>query len=71
MLINAELGREKDLLIQMRSIQNVKEVHVTYGVYDLITIIEAENQDKLKQVITSKIRSFPGVKSTLTMIVVE
>ena len=71
MLMNAELGQEKNLLNRMRSIQNVKEVHVTYGVYDLIAIIDAETQDKLKEVITSKIRSLPGLKTTLTMIVVE
>ncbi len=71
MLINTELGREKDLLHQLKFVQNVKEVHVTYGVYDLIAIIEAETQDSLKQVISNKIRSLPGLKTTLTMIVVE
>ena len=71
MLINAEVGREKDLLNRVRAVQNVKEVHVTYGVYDLIAIVEAENQNRLQEVITRKIRSLAGLKTTLTMIVVE
>jgi len=53
------------------SVENVREVHVTYGVYDLIVFIEAENQNRLKEVITDKIRSLPGLKTTLTMIAVE
>ncbi len=71
MLINAELGREKDLLARIELVRGVREVHMTYGVYDLIAIIEAESQDKLKEVITNEIRPLAGLKSTLTMIVVE
>jgi DNA-binding Lrp family transcriptional regulator len=71
MLINTELGREKDLFHQLTFVQNVKEVHITYGIYDLIAIIEAESLERLKQVITSEIRSLSGVKSTLTMMVAE
>jgi DNA-binding Lrp family transcriptional regulator len=70
-LINAELGLEKNLLDQIKSIQNVKEAYLTYGVYDLIAIVEAETQDKLKQIITQKIRTLSGLKTTFTMIVVE
>ena len=71
MLINAELGQERNLLNRISSIQNVREVYATYGVYDLIAIIEAETQDRLREVITGKIRSLPGLKTTLTMIIVE
>ena len=71
MLINAELGQERNLLNRISSIQNVREVYVTYGVYDLIAIIEAETQDKFKETITYQIRALPSIRSTLTMVVVE
>ena len=71
MLISAELGRERDVVKELQSIPNVREVHVTYGVYDVIAKVEAENPQKLKDTITNQIRSLEHIKSTLTMVVVE
>ena len=59
LLINTELGAERNVLEKLNSIQNVKEVHLTYGVYDIILIVDAETQDKLKETITYKIRALP------------
>jgi len=70
LLINTELGAERNVLEKLNSIQNVKESHLTYGVYDIILIVDAETQDKLKETITYKIRALPGIKTTLTMMVV-
>ena len=71
LLISAEIGREKDVADELESIQNVKEVHVTYGVYDVIAMVEAESPEKLKETITNRIRTLEHIKSTLTMVVVE
>jgi DNA-binding Lrp family transcriptional regulator len=71
LLISAEIGRERDVASELEAISNVKEVHVTYGVYDVIAKVEAETPDRLKETITNKIRSLDHIKSTLTMVVVE
>ena len=71
LLISAEIGRERDVASELGSIQNVKEVHVTYGVYDVIAKVEAESPERLKETITNRIRSLEHIKSTLTMVVVE
>lgn len=71
LLISAELGRERDVVKELQSIPNVREVHVTYGVYDVIAKVEAETPQKLKDTITNQIRSLEHIKSTLTMVVVE
>ena len=70
-LISAELGEEKNLLKQLRSIDHVREAHFVYGVYDVIVKVEAENMDKLKEIVTHNIRSLSEVRSTLTMTVAE
>ncbi len=70
-LINSEIGGENEVLKELRKVPNVKEAHVVYGVYDIIAKVEAEDMDKLKSVITWKIRRLDRVRSTLTMIVVE
>lgn len=70
-LINAEIGSEDDVLKDLKGVANVKEAYVVYGVYDIVAKVEAESMDKLKEVVTWKIRRLDKVRSTLTMIVVE
>jgi DNA-binding Lrp family transcriptional regulator len=70
-LINVELGAEDEVLGEVRKISEVKECHRIYGIYDMIAKVEAESLDTVKQVVTWKIRRLPGVRSTLTTIVIE
>jgi DNA-binding Lrp family transcriptional regulator len=70
-LINAELGKEEGILKELRSIGNVKEAHFVYGVYDIIAKVEADSMEKLKEIVTFKIRRLTDVRSTLTMTVAE
>jgi DNA-binding Lrp family transcriptional regulator len=57
-LMNAELGSEESIVNELKKIDLVKHVYQVYGVYDIETI-------------TWKLRKLNGVKSTLTMIVME
>jgi len=70
-LINAEIGSEDEVATELRKIGNVKESYVVYGVYDIVVKVEADSMDKLKEIVTWKIRRLDKVRSTLTMIVVE
>ena len=70
-LINAEIGSEDEVLKELRKLSNVKESYVVYGVYDIVAKVEADSMDKLKEIVTWKIRRLEKVRSTLTMIVVE
>jgi len=70
-LINTEIGAEREVAKEIVQIEGVEEAYVIYGVYDIIAKVKAENIDKLKEIITLKIRKMSKVRSTLTMIVVE
>ena len=70
-LINTEMGSENEMLDSLRKIPSVKMAYVTYGVYDVIALVEAETMDHLKDIITWKIRRLNKVRSTLTTMVVE
>ncbi len=70
-LVNSEIGSEDAVVAELRKIGNVKESYPVYGVYDVVAKVEAESMDKLKEIITWKIRRLDKVRSTLTMIVVE
>ncbi len=70
-LINTDLGEGADINEELKKISEVGEVYGVYGVYDFVVRLEAENMQKLKDTITTKIRRLNHVRSTLTMIVVE
>ncbi len=70
-LINAEIGSEGEVLQALRDIEGIEEAYSVYGVYDIIAKVKAESMDKLKDIVTWRIRRLNKVRSTLTMIVIE
>jgi DNA-binding Lrp family transcriptional regulator len=70
-LMNAELGSEDSIVNELRKIEGVKEVYQVYGVYDIVAQVESNTMERVKETITWKLRKLNGVKSTLTMIVME
>ncbi len=68
-LLTAAIGREKEILDEMNTVPEVKEIHRVMGVYDLILLVEADSQDNLKQVIQQRIRSLDSVHGIITMVV--
>lgn len=69
-LINVESGGEDEVLTALKKISNVEESFFSYGVYDIIAKVKAESMEKLKEMVTNKIRSLNQVRSTLTLIMV-
>jgi DNA-binding Lrp family transcriptional regulator len=70
-LVNIESGSENEVLDKLALINEVKEVYFVYGVYDIVVKIEAENVDKIKEIVTWKIRRLDKVRSTVTMIAIS
>jgi DNA-binding Lrp family transcriptional regulator len=70
-LINVESGSEEEVVKELKPIEGVVESYFSYGVYDIITKVKAESMEKLKDMVTRKIRSISRVRSTLTLILTE
>jgi len=70
-LINTEIGSESDVLKALKDVEGIEEAYSVYGVYDIIAKIRADSMDKLKDIVTWRIRRMNKVRSTLTMIVIE
>ena len=70
-LINTQLNSEKEVIQNLWRIQGVKEVFWVYGIYDIIVMIEASTQEKLKEKIVNEVRRVDGIRNTLSLIVVE
>jgi len=70
-LIQTEIGAETRVMDELIKIPEVKEVYIVYGTYDIVAKIEADSLEKIREVITDKIRSLKDIRTTVTMIVVE
>lgn len=66
-LVNCDFGSENDVIEELKHIESVKEVHGTFGAYDIIAKIENSEKDKLREVITWNIRKLDHVRSTLIL----
>ena len=75
-LLNSDLGSDQTIISKVKEIldneENIKyEVQGVYGVYDIVLKVSSDNSEKLRGVITNKIRKIDKVQSTLTMMVIE
>ncbi len=70
-LINCELGSDDSVISQLKSIEGVKEVHGTFGAYDILVKIVSDKVETLRETITWKIRKIDNIRSTLTLMGIE
>ena len=66
-LINCELGSEEDVIDALKNVEDVKEIHGTFGAYDIIAKVDNSEMDALRETITWKIRKIDRIRSTLTL----
>lgn len=69
-LINTEINVLEKVLESLKKVKLIEEAYSLYGVYDIITKIDVENMDILKETV-SIIRHLPGVRTTLTMTIID
>ena len=70
-LINCEIGSEEKVITELKNIDGVKEVHGTFGAYDVLAKVESEQVEALRETITWKIRKIDKIRSTLTLMGIE
>jgi DNA-binding Lrp family transcriptional regulator len=66
-LLSCEIGKELEIASQLRTINEIKNVMITYGEYDIVVEAETENSEKMDNLITSKIRKLEKIRSTITL----
>ena len=74
-LLNSDLGSDESIINEVKQIlsdDEVKyEVQGVYGVYDIVLKLTSNDAEKLRGIITNKVRKISKVQSTLTMMVIE
>jgi DNA-binding Lrp family transcriptional regulator len=70
-LVHIRTGEIHEVVRQLRRVDGVTEAHMTFGPYDAVAVIEAEDVKTLGGIMASAIQPIPGVVDTLTCLAVE
>ena len=70
-LLNCDLGSEEYILEELNNINGINHAYITFGAYDVIAEIHAEDQLEFDEIVSMKIRRVARLVSTMTLNVVK
>jgi DNA-binding Lrp family transcriptional regulator len=66
-LVNVSPGAEEANIAALKQVPGILSVYQLYGLYDLLVMVEGEDDKSVKAIIADNLRSKTGVVSTITM----
>jgi len=67
-MLNCELGAEPEIIEQLKGLDHVVDVFETIGTYDMLVKLQAENFEKIREIVSWNIQKLKNVRSTATLI---
>ena len=69
-LMETAVGKTKDVVEELRSVEAVASVDVVTGPYDIIAIIEAPDLSSVGETVTGSVHTISGIVRTVTCLAV-
>ncbi len=67
-MLNCELGAEAEITEKLKEVEQVKDVFETIGTHDMLVKLDAENFEKVREIVSWNIQKLDKVRSTATLI---
>ena len=67
-MLNCELGAESTIIEQLKELEQVVDVFETIGTHDMIVKLQAENFEKVREIVSWNIQKLKNVRATSTLI---
>ncbi|MGV7226496.1 MAG: Lrp/AsnC ligand binding domain-containing protein [Nitrosopumilus sp.] len=67
-MLNCELGAETEIIEQLKEIEQVVDVFETIGTHDMLVKLQAENFEKIREIVSWNIQKLKKIRSTATLI---
>ena len=67
-MLNCELGAEEEIIEKLKELEQVKDVFETIGTHDMLIKLQADNFEKVREIVSRNIQQLPKVRSTSTLI---
>ncbi len=66
-LIGVEPTKEKEVYQKLLKLEQIVELYPLFGEYDLIAKVEADDYNKIGEIVVNGIRTIEGVRATKTL----
>jgi len=67
-MLNCELGAEAEIIEKLKDLEQVTDVFETIGTHDMLVKLQADNFEKIREIVSWNIQKLPKVRSTSTLI---
>jgi DNA-binding Lrp family transcriptional regulator len=69
-LIHIRTGEILKVVDLLKTVEEVTEAHMTFGPYDAVAVIKADDAQGIGKVLADKIQPIPGITETLTCLAI-
>ena len=67
-LLNVDFKKQKNVVEETKKLSAVKYVKTTYGIYDLLILLESDNMQEIKQTIDVGLHNIDGINNITSLI---
>jgi len=67
-MLNCELGAEAAVIEELKELEQVVDVFETIGTHDMMVKLQAENFEKIREIVSWNIQKLKNVRATSTLI---
>lgn len=67
-LLNVDYKKQSSIIEQAKKFPTVKSVKTTYGIYDILIILESNNMQEIKQTIDVDLHNMDGINNLTSLI---
>ena len=67
-MINCELGAEETIMEKLKEIEQVKDVFGTIGTHDMMVKLDAENFEKVRDIVSRNIQKIEKIRTISTLV---
>ena len=71
LFINAELLFVEDVVNKLKEVPEIVDVYKVQGIYDIIARVNSDTEEKLKELISERIRRIDRITGTVTVIIAK
>jgi len=70
-LINVRVGTVVQVVNHLQRVDQVREATMTFGPYDVVAVMEADDVNQLGRILADAVQPIPGIEETLTCLAVD
>ena len=71
LFINAEFLFIEDVINKLKEVPEIVDVYKVQGIYDIVARVNSDTEEKLKELISERIRRIDRITGTVTVIIAK